>query len=259
MNPFAEKYKTLSNAQLLEIIDTADNYQPVAVTAAEDELLVRNLSIADMAAARAENEIAANDKAAKMERKKALEDKLINAAGVVMDTISPVQKTPASASKVILLISLVCTLLGLVRFYSIYGIMRYAFSDDYHKIWTAALPGLFEGVFLCGTAYMFWKRMKWGWIFLAVYLFFAPVGALIVLIAMFLRDIMRLSDDLHLWREYARSTIFEMLFYGTCIWFLYRSSIRALYRVDKTFGIITAAAGVFLALLVFALIAARAY
>src|ERR1700723_3265365 len=117
MNSFAEKYKTLSTAQLLEIIDTPENYQPLAITAAEDELLTRNLSIAEIAEARAENGARNAEKEARSEKKKAFEDKIINAAGSVIDTISPVQKTPASANRVILLISLFFGISGLLLLY----------------------------------------------------------------------------------------------------------------------------------------------
>lgn len=260
MNPFAEKYKTLSVAQLLEITDTPENYQPAAVTAAEDELLARNLTLAEMTEARAENELAANERAARSDRKRAVEHRLMNAAAAVIDTISPVQKTPASEHKVILLISIVFALFGLYHFYNCFEIIRLAIVYGYHKVFlSAALPGLFEGIFLCGAAWMFWKRMKWGWILLAVYLFFAPFGALFALIAAFFRNMTLFGDGMQLWREYAQSALFGVLFFGVCIWFLYRRSIRRLYGIDKISGILTASAGVLLALLAFALIAARAY
>ena len=54
MNPFAEKYKSFTNAQLLEIIDTPDNYRQLAVEAAEDELLARDISLAEIAGMRIE-------------------------------------------------------------------------------------------------------------------------------------------------------------------------------------------------------------
>lgn len=50
-NPFADLYKTYSNAQLLEILDMAEHYQPEAVQVAEDELKSRNLNQDDLRSA----------------------------------------------------------------------------------------------------------------------------------------------------------------------------------------------------------------
>lgn len=43
-NPFINKYKTLSNYELLDIVNKVDEYQPLAVEAAKQELNARNLS-----------------------------------------------------------------------------------------------------------------------------------------------------------------------------------------------------------------------
>jgi hypothetical protein len=42
-NPFSEQYKKLSNPELLEILDSPDDYQSLAIEAAKLELANRNL------------------------------------------------------------------------------------------------------------------------------------------------------------------------------------------------------------------------
>jgi hypothetical protein len=249
-NPFAEKYKTLSTAQLLEIIDTPENYQPLAITAAEDELLDRNPYVAEMTEARAENGARNAEKEAKSEKKKSFEDKIINVAGSVIETISPVQKTPSSLNRVILLISIVFALLGLFRLYTFYDESRYLLADNYRMVLNITLPALFEGIYLLGTAFMFWKKMKWGWIFLVVYLFFAPVGAFIMFAIELWRSHFPFSASAGLMQEYTRSALFGGLFFGSCIWFAYKRSVKEVYKIDKYLGILAASAGAFLALLV---------
>jgi hypothetical protein len=250
MNPFNEKYKTLSITQLLEVIDTPDNYQPAAISAAEDELIARNVSIAEMVEARAENGIRNAEKAAKSEKIKAFEDMVVNAASSVIETISPVQKTPASLTRVTLLISIVFALLGLFRLYTFYDESRYLFADNYRKVLNFTLPALFEALYLLGTAFLFWKRKKWGWIFLVIYLFFAPVGAFILFVVELWRSFFPFSASAGLMREYTRSALFGGLFYGCCIWFVYKRNVREVYKIDKYLGILAASAGALLALLV---------
>ncbi len=260
MNPFAEKYKTLSNSQLIDIIDTPENYQPTAITAAEDELLARNLSIADMTAARAENEIAANERAAKTERKKAFEDKLVNAAGKVVETISPVQKTPPSVNRVILLISIVFGVYGLLAVYHFADFLVDMWRISFHVRVSIMMPYFFEGFYLLGMAFMFWKRMKWGWVFLVIYLSFSVTGAFVNIVTeVARREVVLPGHHVDFYTLSPVSMLFSLLFYACCTWYVYKPGIRELYRVDKYLGIITAAAGVFLALLVFALIAGRVY
>jgi hypothetical protein len=58
-----------------------------------------------------------------------------------------------------------------------------------------------------------------------------------------------------LWRENLSWVPFTLLFYGCCTWFTYRRSVRSVYNIDKYLAIITAASGVFIALLIFFIIA----
>jgi hypothetical protein len=256
MNPFAEKYKTLSIAQLLEIIDTPENYQPLAIAAAEDELLARNVSIAEMTESRAENELRANEKDAKIERKRAFEDKLVNAANSAIETIHPVQKTPASANRVILLISIVFAIFGLVHLYRFAYYIIGSWHMIYHMRVSLIFPYLFQGLFLAGTAFLFWKRMKWGWIFLGVYTNFSAAGAVIAIFISLWKDLLRPGMHYGFYASAIPSFLFTGLFYGCCTWFLYKFETREIYKIDKYLSIIVAAAGVFLGLLVFVLIAA---
>lgn|GEM_PF-5617313 len=256
MNPFAEKYKTLSNAQLVEIIDTPDNYQAAAVTAAEDELLARNISLEDMAEARAGNKVRTDETAAKAEKKKAFENKFVNAASLVIETISPVQKTPASVNRVILLLSIVFGIFGLVQ---IYHFADYEIRDlrlNYHMPISMTLPSLVQGLYLVGTAFMFWKRMKWGWVFLGIYITYSAAGTITAVLVVLFRN--TFVDGLHydFYPYNAASFLFSGLFYGCCIWYIYRANMRALYTIDKPLSIITAATGAFLALLTIVLVAA---
>jgi hypothetical protein len=254
MNPFAEKYKTLSIGQLLEIIDTPDNYQPLAITAAEDELLARNFSIEEMSKARAENDLRANEKEAKTERKRAFENKLVDAASAVIETIHPVQKTPASVNRVILLISIVFGILGVVQVYFFVKYLPVVLHFSYHIPISMAMPYFFQGFYLLGTAFLFWKRMKWGWIFLAIYTTYSALGAIFLMLVELRRSGILPGTPHRYYPDYAPSFLFNLLFYGCCIWFIYKRDIRALYKIDKALAIIAAATGLFLMLLVFALI-----
>ena len=55
MNNYQKRYKFLDNDELLKITDNPGCYQEDAVEAAKEELICRNLSLSDMAAARFTN------------------------------------------------------------------------------------------------------------------------------------------------------------------------------------------------------------
>ena len=53
INDFNKHYKTISDAELLDILDNARDYLPSAVEAAQKEFLARQLSEAELREARA--------------------------------------------------------------------------------------------------------------------------------------------------------------------------------------------------------------
>ncbi|HZY35063.1 MAG TPA: hypothetical protein VFE53_00355 [Mucilaginibacter sp.] len=246
MNPFAEKYKTLSLAQLPDIIDTPENYEAPAISAAEDELLARNLSIEEMAEARAENELHANEKEAKAERKNAFENKLVNTANSMIDAIHPVQKPPASLNRVILLISIFFGISGLI---DLYHCADYLISIwHYNMRVSLMIPYFLLGFYLTGTALLFWKKIKWGWIFLTVYITYSASGAVFGVLFELLRRGLILGARTDYFPGNYPSLLFIILFYGCCAWFISKSETREIYKIDKYLGLITAAAGIFLTL-----------
>ncbi|MEO6631391.1 MAG: hypothetical protein ABIN13_06700, partial [Mucilaginibacter sp.] len=102
MNQFTARYKTLSNADLLKIIDTPADYQPEAVEAANDELAARTLVDDELFAAREKNEALKQEQLLKSAKTKALQNKAQDIVYSITDTLNPIQSEKPSAPKAIL-------------------------------------------------------------------------------------------------------------------------------------------------------------
>jgi hypothetical protein len=97
--------------------------------------------------------------------------------------------------------------------------------------------------------------MKWGWVFLGIYVTYSISGAIFIsLVELWRSGVM--PGTRHHYIDYAPSYLTSLLFYGCCIWFIYKNNVRDVYMIDKYLGIITAATGAFLALLTIVLVAA---
>lgn len=89
MNQFAERYRTLSNADLLGIIENESGYLPEAIEAARKEMLLRNLSDQELEGAK--REVA--DAQRRNEEGAVLDRKVRNIGRTLLDLINPIQKT----------------------------------------------------------------------------------------------------------------------------------------------------------------------
>lgn len=161
MNPFAEKYKTWSNAKLLEVIDLPENYQPDAVSAAQAEIATRKVSAEDLEEIRTERQAQIDEKGAKAAKLRVLEDKVRSAGAEFALFVRP-NITPTPLNKVIAAISIFFGGLGL---YEAYRLIRYIIDIIlYHWQFFFALeiPRAFQAFYLPLTALLFWKKNEMG-------------------------------------------------------------------------------------------------
>lgn len=255
MDQFTDKYRTLSTAALLKIIDNPGDYQPGAVEAAQMELASRNVSDEELADANAENEEQETEREARAGKMQDFMDKITNIAGSFFETVNPVQQAPVPLKRLILLLSIVFGILGLAQLYyfAYYVFMLHRYNENIPIRFLT--PYLFQGIYITLTALLFWQRGKWGWIFLGIYLCFSGCGSTVVVLIEIWRNQTHPSGNF-MPINYATG-LFTLLFYGGCIWLLYKPGIREIYSIDKASGIITAAVGIFIGLAVFVLVAVR--
>nr|WP_294905340.1 hypothetical protein [uncultured Lacibacter sp.] len=252
-NNFAAYYKTISNAELLSILDKPDNYQPIAIEAAKQELVNRELSETEIAEAREELNAVLLQEAEQKEKRKAFEEKLTNTGNELIDTISPVQPGAPSAERMLRFLVIVFGIMALYWSYKKWEEVWY-FSDvflEYDESIMYFLPLL---VFIAGTI-LLWKRKSIGWSLVVIYMF-VSVATIVFMFAKFFKS--RFVDDesdsaysfFYISSPYV--LLIQLLFYGGSLWALSSKGIRQLLLVGENkffFTFLVAAVLAFLSVL----------
>ncbi|MFT3702731.1 MAG: hypothetical protein QM802_10190 [Agriterribacter sp.] len=251
-NDFRALYKSISDIELLNILDHPNDYQPLAVKAAEEELLDRKLSdirINDVRELLIANQ-QQNEK--QKEKVKALEHKIKSTRDTFIDTINPIQSNMPSDEKTIRIIVLVFGGLFLYQFIKDFR-THLMYAKDLLSFPLMSISYLLPQILLPIAILTFWKRRKIGWFLLMVFLTFSAVGTVWALVESFN---WKSYDSGNLDRFFPKPSysayIIQILFFAGTIIILCKSTLREIFLVDKkemslTIGI-TGLATVFLML-----------
>ncbi|NCU02956.1 MAG: hypothetical protein GXC73_03125 [Chitinophagaceae bacterium] len=250
-NNFAAYYTTISNAELLSILDNPENYQAVAIDAAKQELVNRKLSETELNEAREELNAVLLQEAEQKEKRKAFEEKLTNTGHELIDTISPVQPGSPSAERMLRFLVIV---FGIMALYWTYK----RWEDEWY--YSDTFPGFDEGLlyylpllaFIAGTV-LLWMRKSTGWSLLVIYM---TVSAATVLLISGRYTVSRFSegavtDEFVYWPS-PYILVTQLLFYGGSLWALCSKGIRQLLLIGENkffFTFLVAAVLAFLSVL----------
>jgi len=250
MNQFSPRYKKLSNADLLKIIDTPADYQPEAIEAANDELIARQLTDDELFAAREENETLRQEALLKSAKTKAWENKAQDLAYTITDTLNPIQSEKPSAPKAILWISILMVLLTLYQLYSQFGLLKYMFTYGSGK-WSFAMTMYFFRPLIVApiAAVLFALREKYGWVLLSGYFIYLAVNTLVLLYLAF-KHHTRPGDAVAgvLPAVSVDSMVGWAVFNAGCLYFMFKDDVREIYNIDLKSIVIAAGFGVLLTL-----------
>ncbi len=179
-NNFSEYYKTISNTELLSILENPADYQPSALEAARKEWADRQLSEQDKAAARQSLIIVQAEKTKKKEKAKEIEDKIKMSGYSLLETLNPVQSGLPSPEKIIRLIVLV---FGGIFLYMVFSELRMhiAIAKDVGKFPFVTILYFFPLILLPLALFAFWRKKSTGWTLLVIYLVFIIVNMLWIL------------------------------------------------------------------------------
>ncbi|MBI3234141.1 MAG: hypothetical protein HYZ42_08880, partial [Bacteroidetes bacterium] len=114
-NPFAIRYKKLTNAELLEILEHASDYQEKAVDAAKLELTYRNLSEHEMVLAQNQLQEIKYEKEKFDKTIEEIESKTKKIGWKLLDTLHPAKSEAPSASRYINSIAILLSILFLYK------------------------------------------------------------------------------------------------------------------------------------------------
>jgi hypothetical protein len=250
MNQFSPRYKKLSNADLLKIIDTPADYQSEAIEAANDELIARQLTDEELLAAREENETLRQEALIKSAKTKAWENKAQDLAHTITDTLNPIQPEKPSAPKAILWISILMVLLTLYQLHSQFGLLKYMFTYGSGK-WSFAMIMYFFRPLLVApiAAVLFALREKYGWVLLSGYFIYLAINTLALLYLAFKHPprpgnavsglLPSVSID---------SLVGWAVFNAGCLYFLFKNDVREIYNINPKSIVTAAGFGVLLTL-----------
>ena len=254
-NEFSERYKKLGNASLLEIIDNPGDYQLAAVEAAKKEFESRNLSAEQLASAREELELKYKDILLEKEREEEVKRKIKSVSSSIFDSLNPIPDKGSFAENYIRLVSLAIAILFFYQIYTEYGIIRYMFSDEVHKLtgnaqkWDlGTILFLLPFVILPASALLIWFKKRPGWLITVAYFTYNAI----MTIPMFIFAINR-PETSPLDRVFARTPasvyIAMFLFFGGVVFTLCRNSIREIYSIERITMIYTLCTGFAISLL----------
>lgn len=228
---FNEYYKTISNAELLAILQDPDQYQPLAVEAARKELSARLLSETDIS--KAKNEISEKvlQKEQQKEKIKAIETKIKTTSNTIFDTINPIQPRTPTAERTIRMITIVFAVIFLysiiMNLKTYYYTLGYIDMLPFHVV-LHFLPLVFLGAGI----YNFWKRKRVGWILLIAFFIYSAIIWLWTLGQTLLWEPTGIPafEDL---RPPFMSIIFIVLFYAGATYAVCRKDVRKVFEINE--------------------------
>ncbi|MEO6980950.1 MAG: hypothetical protein ABI113_21320 [Mucilaginibacter sp.] len=246
MNQFTARYKTLSNADLLKIIDTPADYQPEAVEAANDELAARTLVDDELFAAREKNEALKQEQLLKSAKTKALQNKAQDIVYTITDTLNPIQSEKPSAPKAILWISILMILLTLYQLYSQFGLLKYMFTYGSAN-WSFDMVMYFFRPLIVApiAAVLFALRQKYGWVLLSGYFIYLAVNTLALFYIAFKHPA---QPGEPLPPATVSSLLGWAIFNAGCLYFMFKKDVREIYNISTKDILMSAGFGVLLTL-----------
>ncbi len=232
-NNFSEYYKSISDTELLSILDNPDDYQPLAVEAARVEFSNRQLSDTEIQEARQPLIAKQVQKEIEREKVKAVETKIKAAGHSFIDTINPIQSGIPSTEKTIRLIVIIFGGLFLYQFIKDFK-THLAYVKDIPRFPFESIIYLLPQILLPVATFAFWKRKTFGWTLLTVFLSFSAVGAMWLLFQSFNWKPSGFGGLDSLFPRPSPTTyIIQLLFLIGTMYVLCKTNIREVFSIDK--------------------------
>jgi hypothetical protein len=233
MTSLTERYKSLSNWALLDIIENVEDYTPVAIQTAEAEIESRNLTDEAMAEAKSMLKVKAEDLMAKNEKKQFRQNKFKRLANDTIDDLNPIQNEPFSLEKQIRYISIAFGLVSVYLFKLKFGFMRYLFMES-EAIGFDSLLFILPVILLPIASILFGLRKKAGWIMLCIYIVYSGTNAVIFSVINFNTEATGIpAIDILFPPIPINVSLVVVLFYIGSLWAINRMRILAIFGISS--------------------------
>lgn len=230
---FTALYETISNAELLNILENPDDFQPLAVEAASTELKKRNLSDTEIEAAKEILKTKVLEKERQKENLKKIETTFLSTGQTLLDTLNPVQDGPQNIEKTIRFIVIAFALFFLYNLLS-----NWEFVDMYIRDFSYSPLGslfvLFPFIILPISLPLFWNRKKLGWLLLVIFLSYSITGEILGLLqSLSWRPSGIQSLDAILTKPSPLKNIIHLAVFLGILYTFCRAVLRDIYKIDK--------------------------
>lgn len=230
MNEFTERYKKTSTSDLLKIISTPSEYQPLALEAATAEIANRQLTPEQLHEAQAELEADQLRIEQGNAKQRAIEEKVNAWSASVSDAVNPYQTGPITADRQIQAISIFFLVLALYYMYNAYGFLSFLLFEDSGEFDPSLILYFFPLVITPLAAIFFWRRKKIGWILVTIYLTYIAASEVVLFVQAF--NMREYTGDLIFPRMSLLQYIGGAILYVWCLWITCKASIRVPYAVS---------------------------
>ena len=236
MTEFTERFKTYSNTELLKIIDNPDDYQPLAVEAANAILSSRQLTDEDFANARAELGTQRQEKKVQDKKKKDFENKVKDIGTSVLSAVNPIPAETPNPDRIIKIISIVLGVLFLFQLYKEFGMIIFMFTDSEAQRETGMALYFLPLIIIPIAIILFFRRNKLGWTLLMIFLTYSAVSS----VGMFILTLNTQPSGIPVLDKIFPQTspeihILAFLFFSGILWRICKVEIREIYSIDKKY------------------------
>jgi hypothetical protein len=233
LNDFSKYYKTISNTELLTILDNPGDYQSTAIEAARKEFIDRKLSDTEVNEAK-ESLLARHlQKEKQRETVKAIEEKVKTGGQTLLDTLNPIEQGTPPTEKIIRLIVIV---FGFLFLYLVIQEFRMipAYVQDIPEYPFRSVLYFLPFILLPIAIFTFWKRRTVGWTLLVIFLTFSAVAALWLLIQSFLWQASSISVfDNSFFPPELLTTSIRLLFFAGALYTVCRQDMRDIFSINE--------------------------
>ncbi|MFW6223049.1 MAG: hypothetical protein ACOC3T_05510 [Bacteroidota bacterium] len=237
---FSERYKTLTDIELVRVVKNQADYQAEAVEAAKREIIRRNLTEQELEKASDELEARQQEKQMQYEQRSEYGEKLKSFGNSVLEVIIPFRKSAPTAERLKHLITIVFGLIAAIQIFSQSGMISYILTDDI-RYWDISTAGYLLSLLLLPTAViLFALRKKSGWILLTAYLTWSCISSFGLMVMLwYIQPSGVTAPDGLLPATSLLTQIIIILIYGGTVWLLNKKILTEYFNISRKTAVIT--------------------
>jgi hypothetical protein len=249
---FSETFRTISDAELLDILDNPANYQPAAVEAARKEMRERKLTDRELEVTRELNAVRFAEENRTANRIKEVKAKMSDTGRSFFTNLYPKKDGETSGRSPEKMIRLVSLCYGLIIIYSIvvHGGSLLDFIGEIPRYPQLAVIVLLPLTILVAGTIGFWKKKPWGWVLLTAFVSFNMVLTLLSLMESFrYRHMPKVFAQL-LRAPQGEVYIVQFIVLVGTLFIVCKPKLREIFRISEKIMLATMAAGLSLAVMI---------